>query len=167
MYIQWKYKSFYKLRNVVIQNEYYTPDSIQNSIKTPSLSLIFLTLFFKKLIIIEHYKPAQASKIVNNCNTSFFFLPRTKKVVIFLRAPYKNKLARLNILRNEYTSICSIKTHQKINSQKYNMENLPMLFKFVYALLKFNFSTTKLKQVKTTVSFNITLVSNYTFCNFN
>lgn len=114
---------------------------------------------FTTVLVFLFFKQYGLSENSNNLLTnSSFYLPKKKKSVIFLRAPYKNKLARLNILNLEFTSIVIL----KINAQV-SYTQLIKIFKLGSVL----FSTTKIKHTKTKINFITTNKNNFKLSNFN
>jgi hypothetical protein len=109
--------------------------------------IIILLIFSNK-----RYKPN-----LSNLVYAVFQTPIKKKSVIFLRAPYKNKLARLNILKLEFTTILSIKCDKFMNFNHLND---------VFNLKNYNFSTHKLKHKKTKINFMYKLKKNFQLNNF-
>lgn len=181
------FKSFYKIQHSLIYSDMGVYDNVFSNVHnkpkqtdtdisynsrqknrktanvfTTNLLVAFITLFSLRYTNASK-RTAHTSSIVNFNNNlsfivSFFFLPRRKKNVIFLRAPYKNKLARLNILNLEYTFILSIRTNPTSTAIK--LTNLIDYFS------KFNVSSTKLKHSKTTVSVHYSQAPNFNISSF-
>jgi hypothetical protein len=108
------------------------------------------------VILLLYFKNHQLFNI-NRLNYSIFQKPVKKKSVIFLRAPYKNKLARLNILKLEFTTILSIKCNEKLYCNNLND---------IYKNKNYNFSTHKLKHTKTKINFMYKYKKNFKICNY-
>jgi len=139
---------------------------------------VILSIF---LILCAQYAPTTSKdfKKINQAkvnprlliNLSAFLLPKRSHKVIFLRAPYKNKLARLNIINLCYTSIISLKvpiftpTHKFAQTSEHILENIrPVLYRF---LPTFDLSTAKLQHAKTKYEVFEYQPSNYVFSKFN
>lgn len=126
---------------------------LYNSILTTNIHIFYISLFLSKSL--------QSNKSTSNISMvkklSCFFLPTTKKTVIFLRAPYKNKLARLNILQTNHRFVISgvLSDSVKVNS------NLLEFFK------KINFSSFKIKHSKTYLQYSTTNIQNFNLHNYN
>ena len=123
----------------------------QNSVKHD------INTHFKLFLVLLLYKVPYSPFLNTAKNKGFtvnvLTLPKKKKNIIFLRAPYKNKLARLNILRMQYTSAVILTTKSSINHK--------FLINFLIFLQKFQTSTTKNAITKTN------LVSySYNNCNY-
>ncbi len=151
MHVHLQFKSFYRLNELSMTK--YTNKKQKNTSKN-LLSFLLLFLFGR---IVKKTKKLQKS-IDEKISISFFYLPVKKKSVIFLRAPYKNKLARLNILRLEFTLIISL----KIKNKKY--------VSYGSTLSQLNscvFSTHKSKHIKTKIKYNSVQKNNFKLKNFN
>lgn len=181
MLVQFQFVSFYKIKNTLFLSRDFTiikdaakgkqnkalHNNSQKSILTTNIHIFYIIMF-----LLKFYKPENMSKTVESnkqleCidafKLSFFFLPVMKQSVIFLRAPYKNKLARLNILQLSYKFFFSIKSNSKTISLKIDnrVENLITLFTTI------NLSSFKIKHTKTKVSFCTQYESNFWLNNFN
>jgi len=132
---------------------------------------IFYILFIKTLDKLTAAPSVpKLHNLISLRKFSLFNLPKKKKTVIFLRAPYKNKLARLNIVRFERTAVFSV------NSTSNNVANLnwPRLggsaqnnfFESIIPLLHYNLSSYRIKHVKTSVFVFFSMPTNFTFNNF-
>jgi hypothetical protein len=138
LYVSLVYKSFYKI--LLYKNN------------TKISTNIFWLIVTNKLFI---------NKGVNayNVNETIFSLPKKKHKFMFLRAPYKNKLARLSLLNYEYSYKISYGL-LKGPIEEQTEKSILILFK------KFNFDYMKLKHVKTHIYIlkkpvNAFLVKNY------
>ena len=151
MHIQLQFKSFYKLHNKSLINNPDTKKKNSGINLLPFLLLLLLSKFKKES---KKFQTAANTTIFS----SSFYPPIKKKSIIFLRAPYKNKLARLNILRFEFTVIMSLKINTKNITNNKNLLNL---------LNKFVFSTHKLKHIKTKIKYNEIQKFNFKIRNFN
>lgn len=186
LYIQLQFKSFYKtipfkfFRGVDDKENISTkktPDSDKiskhkSTVKYKNITASNLYVFFLLLLLLEHNSKLNRNLIntgVKQTNKqkqfilSFFFMPLKKKSIIFLRAPYKNKLARLNILNLEYTLIISLKC-STLSCNYTHSSNL--LIRQLLQLGSNNLSTLKLKHTKTKININTTVTSNFNFVNF-
>ena len=174
MYIQFQFKSFYKVTNRSILNSEATRSQFlyQNKDRKDicPVHINFYTFFFLIFLYVVKTKPFLSSMQldVNNNNPYFvsvFVLPTQKKSVMFLRAPYKNKLARLNILNIEYTTIITLCS---------NVQQRPKsLYGFTTADLstfrelgKSNLSTHKAKHIKTKIVTTLKYEVNYLLSNY-
>jgi hypothetical protein len=130
--------------------------NINNNTNTSKNLLKVLVLIM--LVNTKKNLHVQKTPTTQNIHGSLFHLPQKKKSVIFLRAPYKNKLARLNILNLEFTSVVSlsVKTHVTINN-----------LNTISDLGDFSFDTHKIKNVKTKVKFTTSAATNFSLFNFN
>lgn len=100
-------------------------------------------------------------------HVSNFFLPSKKKKILFLRAPYKNKLARLAVMNNQYKTIVIFKT-KKFRSFLENKEITPyyMILKIIDHIKCFNISFIKLKHVNTSMKITTFNQKNFFIKNF-
>jgi hypothetical protein len=144
LYLQFQFKSFYKIH----QNTSLPKSFKKKNFFSRALMYIIILLIFSN----KRYKPN-----LSNLVYAVFQTPIKKKSVIFLRAPYKNKLARLNILKLEFTTILSIKCDKFMNFNHLND---------VFNLKNYNFSTHKLKHKKTKINFMYKLKKNFQLNNF-
>lgn len=151
MHIQLQFKSFYKTQN----NHHVYKNLNKNKNVTENFTRILLFfIFFSK----QKNNKQINNDIVETIHSSIYQLPQKKKNVIFLRAPYKNKLARLNIVRLERTSIITFKINKPVLvSGLANLYKLGNLF----------FDTHKLKHTKTQINFLSLNTINYKLANFN
>lgn len=153
MYVQFQFKSFHK-----IEHEFKK----SNKTNTQTITSKNLFKFFIVLLIFKFNNVELKNETHTNNHTlvqnSVFHTPKKKKSVIFLRAPYKNKLARLNILNLEFTSIVSFKLNKKIKVIDYTKINI---------LGNYLFSTHKLKHTKTKIKFYCANNPNFSLINFN
>lgn len=126
---------------------------IHNTNSRSLLKMLIIILTFRKYNNDREYILNTSGFVSSN-----FYLPKKKKSVIFLRAPYKNKLARLNILNLEYTSIISIKLNTQVNFFD---------IKILDTLGKIMFNTHKLKHTKTTIKTITSNTTNFSLKTFN
>jgi len=171
LHIYIKFCSFYKINsslevlnlhnknNVNINIPKHTSEYSTN-IKCSSL-LIFIVLF-NNLISSSSFQKINIKSARGPIGASIFILPIKKKNVIFLRAPYKNKLARLNILRRRYSATIAIK-YNLINPHSDNN----YLIKLITWLKNLNFSTHYIKHHQTKMYFISKNTENFLFSNFN
>lgn len=122
-------------------------------------------VFYIIMFLLKFHKPVkQPSNTVEGGNKlSFFSLPVAKQHVIFLRAPYKNKLARLNILQLSYKFFFSI----KYNSKTISLKMGDRVKDFVTFFNAINLSSFKIKHTKTKVKFCTQHTTNFCLKNFN
>jgi len=146
LYIKLQFKSFFKINHI---NKYKEVNNCNNKIYSINFVPLLLILF----IYNKMYLNFENLKHQIDCN--IFFLPIKKKSIIFLRAPYKNKLARLNILNLEYTLIISFKL--KFKNAKFNYSNYLTVIKRNPE----NFSTHKIKHTKTKIHINTFHINNF------
>jgi len=99
---------------------------------------------------------------------SIFVKPKKKKSIVVLRAPYRYKLARLNLaFSRHYISVC-IKVNNpslKTNFLEYTHLNMGHQIKFVKTLSNV-FDTNMLHQHKAKISFNCVSKKNFLLKNF-
>jgi hypothetical protein len=174
LFVQFQFVSFFKIKNTLLINNIKNPnikytqnDTNPKTILTTNVHIFYIILFlikFEKFNELSTNKtPKNNFKKLSNLKLSFFFLPITKKNVIFLRAPYKNKLARLNILQLSYKFFFSIKsTNNKLRPGFCN--NSDETIKFFKDI---NLSSFKIKHTETTIKFYTTNKSNFHLNNFN
>lgn len=163
MFIQLQFLSPYKISHTLynqnrrsLNNNNWT--KLDKSVLTTNIHVFYISLFLAKA-----FKSISTPNSTGNTSTltikklSCFFLPTTKKTVIFLRAPYKNKLARLNILQTAYRFIISgtIDITNCTNSS------------FITFFKKLNLSSFKIKHVKTTINYRTTHIYNFKLHNYN
>jgi len=176
LYIQIQFKSFYKwtnlklleldktVANTTIEKNSYGVDLLKY--KDKHITAVNTQLYLFLYILYRYTTQVKTNHIFNNYTVASFVLPTKKKSVIFLRAPYKNKLARLNILNLEYTLIISIR-NKKITSQPYNsIITLTETNEFLKNNL-FNFSTHRTKHMRTVFAINTQCTSNFLLANFS
>jgi hypothetical protein len=132
-----------------------------------------LVVFFFKMLLLYKSSDIVPRTGLNNHffenkpTYSVFVIPTKKKSVIFLRAPYKNKLARLNIVQLRYSMIMSLKQKMPeyiMGTNDPARNNLTNMLNYFGAI---NFSSYRLKHVKTKIKINICFADNYTFQYFN
>jgi hypothetical protein len=133
------------------------PVNKNKNTSTTNLYTLFFLLFLLDYNSITHTKTPKPTEL------SFFFLPVRKQSVIFLRAPYKNKLARLNIVNLEYTLVISIKYTYKLFSSVKSNKNLTLT---INQLGGYNFGTAKLKHARTKIKSQIFMKNNFMFLNY-
>lgn len=153
MLAQFQFLSNYKIQNTKYFND-NTP-KYNTIILNTNIHIFYILLFINKIHKLNHIR--------RGVKITFFFLPITKKNVIFLRAPYKNKLARLNILSVRYkfllTFLLDPQSHE-VRPQNGNKD-------FINNLGALNISSSKIKHVKTKIQYTSNSIHNYTFSNFN
>lgn len=162
MLIQFQFLSLYKLSNTLFLNRPNTYVETTNNTLNARSSILTTNIHIFYLNLIFIYTNRHISSRDNNASTHFFFLPVKQKQIIFLRAPYKNKLARLNILKSFYKFIYSIQYDVKIPA--YSQTQLNNLF---YTLNNLNLSSHKIKHRKTRIRTLQNSPSNFSLLNFN
>lgn len=157
LYIKYKFNSFYRMRLFnAVQNH---PSSFStNNVMSTDISFYFF------IFLLNTYSYSSTNK-----NTPLYYstyaLPFRKKSVIFLRAPYKNKLARLNIIRFYYKAIFSLK-YRLVSISDIGNCNVTILLNSIYRFAYLELSTSKIKHVQTKINFEVSAKSNFLFETF-
>lgn len=164
MYLQFQFLSLYKVRNTKLLTNF--DRCTTNNVKKPAQNILTsnIQIFYFILFMLKSDKvksPFDSPK--PSARLSFFFLPRIKKNTIFLRAPYKNKLARLNIVRVHYKFLLALqfKTNRPSSYSNSSATN------FISSMLKIDFSSAKIKHLKTIVVYKNFSIKNFSIKNFN
>lgn len=173
--------SFYKFQNTRFLNSNFTatepkitgnntnkrPNVLLNTnILTTNIHIFYIILFLTKFNNTNnklHKQNKINCNVISNYIISFFFTPITKKNTIFLRAPYKNKLARLNILKRTHKFTITIKQNVHPLDLKLESEFNDFLT-FVKAI---NLSSFKIKHIKTRIKLPFKNCLNYNKNLFN
>jgi len=153
LYIQFKCKSHYKLyKKYVNDGKTKQKNIVGTEIFSNLINVIFMLILKKKKSSICF---------------SFFFLPTKKKTITFLRAPYKNKLAQLSILRLEYTFIMVFNSkYTNTWDKNQNIINFNKISKLNRYFCSLNVSGTKFKHTSTKTKLNSSAVNNFFLKNF-
>lgn len=147
MLAQFQFLSFYKLTNTTAVSKDLVPFNTLNKIFTTNIQIIYI------LIFLNIYNETTTKK---KKTLSFFCMPVKKKKTIFLRAPYKNKLARLNIINVSYKFIVSLNFEQLVNHVV-----VTTLFR------NLNLSSHKIMHYKTKIHYYENNAKNFLLNNYN
>jgi len=179
--VQLQFLSSYKIKNTLLLDKSLDANvkdgkdesscASTKTILTTNVHIFYILLFLSKFNASNspNHKNADLHneykelKKPTNLKVSFFFLPVTKKNVIFLRAPYKNKLARLNILRLSYSFFFSIYTPYQTTTFNCSSD-LNHICKFFQSI---NLSSFKIKHTKTRIKLPVKYDVNFLLINFN
>jgi hypothetical protein len=129
-------------------------------------SFIFLLLFFQLCYDRSKNIDSKVMYEKNHYTMSIFSLPSRKKSVIFLRAPYKNKLARLNIVNLEYNLLISINELYNKTTQSKKIAHLTNVPKYIHRLGSYNMSGVKLKHAQTKINIVGENLLNFTLASY-
>jgi len=151
--------SFYKIKNtfIISQDKKQIVSEHTNNTRVLSTNI---QIFYMMFLLHKMYN--QSLVDFNKHSITFFFLPKRKTNVIFLRAPYKNKLARLNILNVYYKFFINISNKTKTYTNVSNKVRDLQLF-----INTINFSSPKIKHTKTKISLSCSISENLLLKNFN
>jgi hypothetical protein len=152
LYTQFRLKSFYRITHKNMNINILTNTTNMQTLGVSLQSFIFLLLFFQLWGDRSKNTDSETVRKKNNHTISIFSLPSKKKSVIFLRAPYKNKLARLNIVNLEYTLLISINELYSKTTQSKKTTHLTNVPKYIYGLGSYNMSGAKIKHAQTKIS---------------
>lgn len=167
MYVKFRFISFYKIKRSQAIKELKAPnkfwDYFSAGFYNPAardihiyILLIIFTKYYNDYSVQTQHNnknPASLQGGFSKLKLSFFFPPVEKASTIFLRAPYKNKLARLNIVNLKYKFIIVIKRPNLNNYQ----QSTPQACRFVVNdqnnivafLNNLDLSTSKIRHYKT------------------
>jgi hypothetical protein len=168
LYVRCRLISFYKLFDFSLTS-FHATENHSNKAATgrnnPMLFIFFIILIKTSICQPEQHVTNGLSVLTNSYKITLFNLPRKKKTHIFLRAPYKNKLARLNITRRTRAAILSIKSIKirpsGLKNSIYTPKSCESIFKLVTPILKSNLSTYRIKHEKTTVLLYLSMPTNF------
>lgn len=127
-------------------------------------NIIYTEIFLYLIVILLMMSSFKNTK--NKFYTiSCFFLPVKKNKIKFLRAPYKNKLAQLDIVRLHYTFILIFKNffQKNTNINIVNFSKISNLIRFFHTL---TINGTKLRHIATKTKFSFKLDNNFLLKNF-
>ena len=172
MYFQFQFLSLYKVCNTKFLTHFSNKStdlpitktkikSTKNGVLTSNIQIFYVIFFMLKINKIN--STVKSAALLTHTKVSFFFLPSTKKNTIFLRAPYKNKLARLNILQIQYKFFMSFRC---VNACMNPYNNLD-INSLTNSINKVNFSSPKIKHTKTNIIYNSYNIKNFAIENFN
>jgi hypothetical protein len=156
LYIQFYFKSFFKIQFSAPTMQYNINRNTANITTINAQIILFALIYFQRRKVLNQGSNTTEFWLSN------FSLPTRKHSIIFLRAPYKNKLARLNIVNIEYKCFFVLKTPDKLINNKPSM-NFLRISKHIEELQKFNISSMKLKHVKTRLCISNSYVENFHF----
>lgn len=146
MLINFQFISFYKVTHTKISSNTSQLSVKGTKILTTNIQLVYILLFLRSMLTTK----------LCAYTLSCFHLPTTKKKTIFLRAPYKNKLARLNIVTISYKFTVTLKFSKTINN-----------FTTFSYFNHLNLSSHKIKHVKTNLQYNQSNTTNFFISNYN
>ena len=123
-----------------------------NFFKIRKDSRIVLRNFFLFLFLLKYLNNKNQIKT----NQSIWIKPAKKKIITLLKAPYKNKLARNQLLFKRFFFVYKIKFNLQ---QKLEFKTLSNFIEFTKSLKNFNFflESNLVYQYRTKISFNFYL----------
>ncbi len=161
MYIKVYFKSFYKFSRHHHNNPKRDKKNPSNAAIQPAYEFgnyNYVTFFF----LLFHIKSCVATNVPICLKCTY--LPKKKNMVIFLRAPYKNKLARLNIVRVQSSLIISaqigVSPELRVNF------NRAWLQRYLDFFCSLRLGAAKSEHLKTRWSVDLTNVNNFMLGHF-